>query len=89
MNVGTGVSVDRIFHRTFDEATNSNIKNNKRNENGSARRNAGISDPYVEFNGAYKALGLQNTSSVTVRAYTDSYFTDNLEELTHLSYLMC
>lgn len=71
LNVGTGVSVDKIFHRTFDEASNSNMKNN-------STRNASVSDPYIEFNGGYKAFGMQNSSAITAGFYTDAFATDVL-----------
>lgn len=85
LNLGTGVSVDRLFHRTLNEATNSEVEKNKRNEDGSARRNAGISDPYIEFNAGYKALGLQNSSAISLGFYTDSFYTDTLGRTNSLS----
>lgn len=84
LNVGTGVSVDKIFHRTFNEATNTDMEHNKK-ENGAPRRNAGVSDPYIEFNGGYKAFGMQNSSAVTLGFYTDPYFSDVLGRTNSLS----
>lgn len=80
LNVGTGVSVDKIFHRTFDEATNANM-----DKRADGTRNAGVSDPYIEFNGGYKALGMQNSSAVTVGFYTDAFATDVLGRTNSLS----
>lgn len=59
LNFGTGLTVYRPFHRTLDEATNS----------GSGARNLNVSSPYLEYNIAYKAAGLQMSSSAT---YTHS-----------------
>jgi len=76
LNFGTGINVDRLFHRTFSESVNADLDSNKRDEKGNVRRNANISDPYAEFNYAYKLGGLQNYTAVSAGLYTDSFITD-------------
>lgn len=59
LNFGTGLLLYKPFHRTVDEATNS----------GSSDRNLTVSNPYLEYNLAYKLGALQASSSLT---YTHS-----------------
>jgi hypothetical protein len=70
LNFGTGVSIDKLFHRTADEATNSNASKTD------GKRNASISNPYLEYNTAYKLGAIQNVSSVTYTQYTEKYYQD-------------
>lgn len=55
LNFGTGLLLYKPFHRTLNESTNS----------GSGARNLNISNPYLEYNLAYKLAGLQASSSVS------------------------
>lgn len=59
INFGTGLTLFKPFHRTLDESTNS----------GKGARNLNISNPYLEYNLAYKVGNLQASSSAT---YTHS-----------------
>lgn len=54
LNFGTGLLLFKPFHRTLEESTNS----------GRGARNLNISNPYLEYNLAYKVMGLQSSSSV-------------------------
>lgn len=55
INFGTGLTLFKPFHRTLDEATNS----------GSGARNMSISNPYLEYNVAYKLGNLQASTALT------------------------
>ena len=53
LNFGTGLTLFKPFHRTLDESTNS----------GKGARNLNISNPYLEYNVAYKVGNLQASTS--------------------------
>ena len=55
LNFGTGLTLFKPFHRTLDESTNS----------GSGARNLNISNPYLEYNVAYKIGNLQASTAAT------------------------
>jgi hypothetical protein len=55
LNFGTGLTLFKPFHRTLDESTNS----------GKGARNLNISNPYLEYNLAYKIGNLQASTSGT------------------------
>jgi hypothetical protein len=62
LNAGTGLKVITPFHRTFNEATNSNT-----NSAPASRRAklSSVSNPYIEFNYAGKLGSVQNFAQVT------------------------
>ncbi len=55
LNFGTGLTLYKPFHRTLDESTNS----------GKGARNLNISNPYLEYNLAYKIGNLQASTAGT------------------------
>ncbi|MEK6772435.1 MAG: hypothetical protein AABY64_00725 [Bdellovibrionota bacterium] len=63
LNLGTGITVMKPFHRTSNEAT-------------SKSENFNISNPYLEGNFAYKVGDLQMVSSASVTGYTESFDVD-------------
>ncbi len=65
LNFGTGLTLFRPFHRTFDEATNSG--------SGKNARNANVSSPYLEYNIAYRLMDLQAYTALTYVHSTTDY----------------
>lgn len=63
LNLGTGITILKPFHRTAKEAS-------------SKSENFNVSNPYLEYNRAYKAGSAQMVSSVSGTVYTESFDTD-------------
>jgi len=63
INFGSGVTTFTPFHRTLDEATNS----------GDGRRNMTVSNPFLEYNVAYKVGDLQASTALTYTHSTNDF----------------
>jgi hypothetical protein len=69
LNFGTGLTLFKPFHRTLDEATNS----------GSGSRNATVSNPYLEYNVAYKMGNLQASTALTYVHHANKFDVDDVK----------
>ncbi len=78
LNVGTGVRVITPFHRTLDEASNSNTASAPRSRRAKL---SSVSNPYIEFNYAGKVAGIQNFAQLTA-TYASEDFDRNVVGLT-------
>lgn len=71
LNFGTGLTLFKPFHRTLDEATNS----------GSGARNMNVSNPYLEYNIAYKMGGLQASTALTYIQSANKFDVDEVKSI--------
>ena len=76
LNFGSGITAFTPFHRTLDEATNS----------GDGRRNLTISNPFLEYNIAYKLGDVQATSALTYIHSTNDFDVNRVKTINTLSF---
>jgi hypothetical protein len=74
LNLGVGIHVDTPFHRTFNEVTNSDTKS----AHAGTGKLTSISNPYLEWNYAGKALGGQNFLQVSYTQMTEDFYVNTV-----------
>ncbi|MFN8791318.1 MAG: hypothetical protein ACK5Y2_07680 [Bdellovibrionales bacterium] len=76
LNFGSGITAFTPFHRTLDEATNS----------GDGRRNLTVSNPFLEYNIAYKMGDLQASTALTYVHSTNDFDVNRVKTLNTVSF---